>query len=155
MREEVGTAVAAEVTARPFCTGPALGRPVRSSQQRLGPGAPVSLAVIPVCRSSGRPTRGTIGSGVGKVLEANPFYITTAKRSSSCAGLTQLLLSPDERSAVSLAGSQWGTPSKGTWSHVWHRRHWENSLWAEDSLRTRLSVQSSTLRWWKTKLSKK
>ena len=44
MREEVGTAVAAEVTARPFCTGPALGQPVRSFQQRPGPGAPVSVA---------------------------------------------------------------------------------------------------------------
>lgn len=60
--------------------GRPLGRPVHSVQLRPGPGAPVSHAVFLVHCPSGRPAKGASGSGVRKVLEANPFYDRCCKK---------------------------------------------------------------------------
>ena len=64
MREEVAPAVIGGPASRAACAQFAAPPWAWSSCR---------LAVIPVRRSSGRPARGAIGSGVGKVLEANPF----------------------------------------------------------------------------------
>ncbi|XP_059996119.1 ATP synthase mitochondrial F1 complex assembly factor 1 isoform X2 [Lagenorhynchus albirostris] len=47
---------------------------VRSRALGLGLVSPAQLRVFPVRRGSGRPAGGVEGSGVGKEIEANPFY---------------------------------------------------------------------------------
>ncbi|XP_066864395.1 ATP synthase mitochondrial F1 complex assembly factor 1 isoform X2 [Kogia breviceps] len=80
--EEAGAAMAAAVAAVGGA-GPAVLQvaglyrglcAVRSRALGLGLVSPAQLRVFPVRRGSGRPAGGAEGSGVGKEIEANPFY---------------------------------------------------------------------------------
>ncbi|XP_060161849.1 ATP synthase mitochondrial F1 complex assembly factor 1 isoform X2 [Globicephala melas] len=80
--EEAGAAMAAVVAAAGGA-GPAVLQvaglyrglcAVRSRALGLGLVSPAQLRVFPVRRGSGRPAGGVEGSGVGKEIEANPFY---------------------------------------------------------------------------------
>ncbi|XP_065738233.1 ATP synthase mitochondrial F1 complex assembly factor 1 isoform X2 [Phocoena phocoena] len=80
--EEAGVAMAAVVAAAGGA-GPAVLQvaglyrglcAVRSRALGLGLVSPAQLRVFPVRRGSGRPAGGVEGSGVGKEIEANPFY---------------------------------------------------------------------------------
>ena len=125
MREEVGTAMAALAAGRHL----AGSRPVRSAQPRPGPGAPVSPAAF----------WGRQGSGVRKMLEANPFYRYSKKIQQLCRSDPAAFESwLEKRSEFSKQPG--GHQASGLVSHVWNRRHWGNSLRAEESVRTRLSV---------------
>ncbi|XP_026964462.1 ATP synthase mitochondrial F1 complex assembly factor 1 isoform X2 [Sagmatias obliquidens] len=80
--EEAGAAMAAVVAAAGGA-GPAVLQvaglyrglcAVRSRALGLGLVSPAQLRVFPVRRGSGRPAGGVESSGVGKEIEANPFY---------------------------------------------------------------------------------
>ena len=131
MREEVGTAMAALAAGRRLAgSQPVRSRALGQSRQPCRvPGAP----------PLGPARQGRQGSGVRKVLEANPFYRYSKKIQQLCRSDPAAFESWLEKCSE-FSKQPVGHQASGLVSHVWNRRHWANSLRAEESVRTRLSI---------------